>query len=83
MYAKDKITEIFVVVDDFCKNFSSEIKNIKYAALPSDKKRRNRAVKMADSEILLFLQGSTKPLSIISTSGSAALGRFVSQSSFL
>lgn len=37
MFTKDKITDIFVIVDDFCKEFSSEIKNIKYSTLPSDK----------------------------------------------
>lgn len=57
MFTKDKIMEIFVVVDDFCKEFSSEIKNIKYSTLPSDKKRRNRASKISDSEIITILIG--------------------------
>lgn len=57
MFTKDKITYIFVVVDDFCKEFSSEIKNIKYSTLPSDKKRRNRASRISDSEIITILIG--------------------------
>ena len=57
MFTKDKITDIFVVVDDFCKEFSSEIKNIKYSTLPSDKKRRNRASRISDSEIITILIG--------------------------
>lgn len=55
MFTKDKIIDIFVVVDDFCKEFSSEIKNIKHFTLPSDKKRRNRASRISDSEIITIL----------------------------
>jgi len=41
MLNKDKITEIFVVVDDFCKEFYSEIRTMKLHSLSGDKKRRN------------------------------------------
>ena len=29
MFTPDKITEIFCIADDFCKEFDQEIKNIK------------------------------------------------------
>jgi len=57
MLNKHKITEIFVVVDDFCKEFSAEIKAIKQNSLPSDKKRRNRASRISDSEIITIMIG--------------------------
>ena len=52
---KDKITEIFCCVDDFCKDYLQVIKDNKY--LPSDDgiKRRNRPHEMSDSEIITIL----------------------------
>jgi len=54
MLTYDKIIEIFCIADDFCKNFSQEIK--KHQIAPKDgKKHRNRSCEMSDSEIMTIL----------------------------
>jgi len=54
MLTHDKITEIYCIADDFCKEFAQEIK--KFKTLPcGDKKRRNRSCEMSDSEIMTIL----------------------------
>lgn len=55
MITEDKVTELFCIADDFCKEFNAEIK--KNAVLPSKdgKKRRNRAAKMSDAEIITIM----------------------------
>ena len=54
MLTIDKIIEIFCITDDFCKEFSQELK--KHKMLPTDgKKQRNRACEMSDSEIITVL----------------------------
>ena len=54
MLTKDKIIEIFCMADDFCKEFSQEIK--KHQLKPNDgKKHRNRSCEMSDSEIMTVL----------------------------
>jgi len=54
MLTHDKIIEIFCIADDFCKNFSKEIK--KHQILPKNgKKHRNRSCEMSDSEIMTIL----------------------------
>ena len=63
MLTQDKITEIYYIADDFCKEFAQEIK--KHKILSKDgQKRRNRSCEMSDSEImtilLLFHFGSFK-----------------------
>ena len=57
MILKDQITNIFVQVDDFCKEFDSQIKQMKFQALRDNKKRRNRNSKMSDSEIITIMIG--------------------------
>ena len=52
-----KITEIFCEVDDFCKEFSSEIASLKNNQLSSDKKRRNRLGQLSDSEVITIMIG--------------------------
>ena len=49
MITKDKITEIFCIADDFCKEFESEIDKIR---LPNDTKckHRRRKWRMSKSE---------------------------------
>ena len=50
----DKITEIFCIVDDFCKEFSHDIKKLQIQ--PGNAKRhRNRPVGMSESEIITIL----------------------------
>jgi hypothetical protein len=54
MLTKDKITEIFCIADDFCKEFNHEVKN--HQMLSNDGKRhRNRSHEMSDSEIMTIL----------------------------
>lgn len=57
MFCKDEITKFFCQVDDFCKEFSDKIAMMKLKSLPSDKKRRNRASQISDSEIITILIG--------------------------
>jgi len=54
MLTKDKITEIFCISDDFCKEFNEEIKKHRLSAC-CGKKRRNRICTMSDSEIITVL----------------------------
>ena len=50
----DKITEIYCIADDFCKEFSKEIK--KHQILPNDGKRhRNRSFTLSDAEIITIM----------------------------
>jgi hypothetical protein len=54
MLTKDKITEIFCIADDFCKEFNQEVKN--HQLEPTDgKKHRNRSCSMSESEIITIL----------------------------
>ena len=55
MFSKDKVIEIFCTVDDFCKKFDLRIKALKLGQLTTDKRHRNRAILMSDSEILTIL----------------------------
>lgn len=50
---KDEIIEIFVEVDDFCKEFDVEIKNHRLNTV--DHKLRNRKSALSDSEIITIL----------------------------
>jgi hypothetical protein len=54
MLTRDKITEIFCIADDFCKEFAQEFKKLKM--LPDDgRKHRNRSCEMSESEIMTIL----------------------------
>jgi len=54
MLTPDKITEIFCITDDFCKEYAKEI--TKKQILQCDgKKHRNRSCEMSDSEIMTIL----------------------------
>src|SRR5277367_3283554 len=50
---RDKIIEIFVIVDDFCKEFEPEV--IKHHLDAGTYKVRNRKAGLADSEIMTIL----------------------------
>ena len=53
MLSRDKIIEIFCIVDDFCKEFDS---NLKEMTLKADgKKHRNRKASLSDAEIITIL----------------------------
>lgn len=53
MITKDKISEIFCIVDDFCKEFDEEI--AKNTLEAGGKPRRKRKRRMADSEMITIL----------------------------
>jgi len=57
MTYRDKITEIFCSVDDFCKEFAQEVALAKQLQLSDDKKRRNRAGQLSDSEGITIMIG--------------------------
>ena len=54
MLTKDKITDIFCIVDDFCKEFDEEIKKNSLKA-PDGRNHRRRKCQMSDSEIITIL----------------------------
>jgi hypothetical protein len=51
----DKITEIFIAVDDFCNEFKIEYSKLETKQLQSEKKTRNRAASLCDSEVITIL----------------------------
>lgn len=51
---RDKITEIFVKVDDFCNEFEIEFKKHQLPA-PGDVKKRDRKAGLSDSEVITIL----------------------------
>ena len=54
MITEDKITEIFCVADDFCKEFNAEIE--KHALGTEDGKvRRKRSARMSEAEIITII----------------------------
>lgn len=53
----DKITEIFVKVDDFCKEYQNIILETRKIASSDNKKSRIRASQLSDSEIITILVG--------------------------
>jgi hypothetical protein len=50
---KDKVTEFFVTIDDFCIGFEYETKN--HFLESSTNKSRNRKASLSDSEIMSIL----------------------------
>ena len=57
MITKDKVTEIFCIIDEFDKNLSAEFaKNLRLPSHNSDGKRyRNRKGSLSESEIMTIL----------------------------
>lgn len=51
----DKVTEIFCLADEFCKEYSQIIQENKVLPHPEGKKSRNRKHNMSDSEIMTIL----------------------------
>ncbi len=54
MISNDKITEIFCVLDDFCKEID-EIINQNMILENTSKKKRNRKSKISDSEVITIM----------------------------
>ena len=55
LLTKDKVTEIFCMVDDFCQEYHREIQKNKNLPDSNGKKTRNRSHLMSDSEIMTIL----------------------------
>ncbi|KAA6310695.1 hypothetical protein EZS27_038046 [termite gut metagenome] len=55
MLTPDKLTEIFCIADDFCKEFDLEVQ--KHPIETLDKKKYHRPSRMSDSEIMTILIG--------------------------
>ena len=54
MISKDKVTEIFCIIDEFCKHLDAE--NAQKVLISSKvTPRRRRAASMSDSEIMTIL----------------------------
>ena len=54
MLTADKVTEIFCICDDFCKEFSNQIEK-KSLKAPDGRKHRNRKGRMSESEVMTIL----------------------------
>ena len=54
MITKDKVTEIFCIADDFCKEFDKEAAKTGLES-PKEARRRNRSWRMSRSEIMTIL----------------------------
>lgn len=55
LLTKDKITQIFCLAADLCKEYSAEINSHKKLPADEGKKTRNRKHEMSDSEIITIL----------------------------
>lgn len=55
MITEDKVTEIFCIADDFCKEFYAEIEKHALPEPSDGKKRRNRATRMSDAEMITIM----------------------------
>ena len=56
---KDKITEIFCIIDDFCKEYDAEIEKMAIPE-PNGRKHRKRKWAMSRSEIMAVLNLSSR-----------------------
>ena len=54
MISKDKVTDIFCIIDEFDKNFALELKK-NLLPVTDGKKYRNRKISLSDSEIMTIL----------------------------
>ena len=56
MIIKDKIIEIFCIIDEFTKNLDAELqKNLKIGSSSDGKRHRNRKCRLSDSETMTIL----------------------------
>lgn len=53
MFSKSKVTEIYCMADDFCKEYS--LQQEKYMVADNDHKNRNKSNRMSDAEIMVIL----------------------------
>lgn len=55
MFCKDEVIKIFCIIDDFCKEFDTQIKALRQPVLAAGQKTRNRKLQMSASEILTIM----------------------------
>ncbi len=53
MFSEAKVTEIYCLADDFCKEFALQQK--KYMLEDKNRKHRNKPNRMSDAEIMVIL----------------------------
>ena len=54
MISRDKVTEIFCLIDDFCKEMAQVVDQNAIVG-DTNKKKRKRARKMSDSEVITIM----------------------------
>src|SRR5574344_1178415 len=54
MISKDKVTDIFCIIDDFCKEYDAEIEK-NSLKVPDGRKHRRRKGLMSDAEVMASL----------------------------
>ena len=55
MFSEDKVTEIFCLADDFCKEFAKYQENHMFSTSTKNGKHRNKPNRMSDAEIILIM----------------------------
>ncbi|MEY8684940.1 hypothetical protein AB9N12_01935 [Bacteroides sp. AN502(2024)] len=53
MFSEDKVTDIYCMADDFCKEFA--LQQVKYMVAEKNHKHRNKANRLIDTEIMVIL----------------------------
>ena len=65
MFPESKVTEIYCMADDFCKEFTFQQE--KYMVEDKKQKHRNKPNRMSDAEIMVILSYSTPAVSAASS----------------
>ena len=55
MFSEAKVTEIYCLADDFCKEFSKYQEKHMFSTSPKKGKHRNKPNRMSDAEIMLIM----------------------------
>ena len=55
MFSEAKVTEIYCLADDFCKEFSKFQEKHMFSTSPKNGKHRNKPNRMSDAEIMLIM----------------------------
>ena len=55
MFSEDKVTEIYCLADDFCKEFAKYQENHMFSSSQKNGKHRNKPNRMSDAEIMLIM----------------------------
>ena len=55
MFSEAKVTEIYCLADDFCKEFAKYQEKHMFSTSSKDGKHRNKPNRMSDAEIILIM----------------------------